>query len=76
VVELFARHQGVFGELEFIGGDDCKAVLDRILSANAHSLKTIKRSFIRLGQTHVPGTTRIIGKDALSNSELTMSDLE
>ena len=45
VVELFARHQGVFGELEFIGGDDYKAALDWIRSAKCTFIENYETEF-------------------------------
>jgi hypothetical protein len=43
VVELYARHQGVFGELEFIGGDDYKAALDWIRSAKCTFIENYEK---------------------------------
>ena len=45
VVELFARHQGVFGELEFIGGDDYKTALDWIRSAKCTFIENYEKEF-------------------------------
>jgi len=45
VVELFARHQGVFGELEFISGDDYKMALDWIRSAKCTFIENYEKEF-------------------------------
>jgi HEPN superfamily AbiU2-like protein len=45
VVELFARHQGVFGELEFIGGDDYQMALDWIRSAKCTFIENYEKEF-------------------------------
>jgi hypothetical protein len=45
VVELFAHHQGVFGELEFIGGDDYKMALDWIRSAKCTFIENYEKEF-------------------------------
>ena len=45
VVELFARHQGVFGDLEFIGGDDYKTALDWIRSAKCTFIENYEKEF-------------------------------
>ena len=45
VVELFARHQGVFGELEFIGGGDYEVMLDWIRSAKCTFIENYEKEF-------------------------------
>lgn len=45
VVEVFARHQGVFGELEFISGDDYKGALDWIRSAKCTFIENYEKEF-------------------------------
>jgi hypothetical protein len=45
LVELFSRHQGVFGELEFIGGDDYEMALDWIRSAKCTFIENYEREF-------------------------------
>ena len=45
VVELFSRHQGVFGELEFIGGDDYEMALNWIRSAKCTFIENYEREF-------------------------------
>jgi hypothetical protein len=45
VVELFSRHQGVFGELEFIGGDDYEMALDWIRSAKCTFIENYEKEF-------------------------------
>ena len=47
VVDLFARHQGVFGELEFIGGDDYQMALDWIRSAKCTFIENYEKEFHR-----------------------------
>lgn len=45
VVELFSRHQGVFGELEFIGGDDYEIALNWIRSAKCTFIENYEKEF-------------------------------
>ena len=45
LVELFSRHQGVFGELEFIGGDDYETALDWIRSAKCTFIENYEKEF-------------------------------
>ena len=45
VVELFNRHQGVFGELEFIGGDDYEMALNWIRSAKCTFIENYEKEF-------------------------------
>ena len=45
VVELFACHQGVFGELEFLGGDDYEVALDWIRSAKCTFIENYEKEF-------------------------------
>jgi hypothetical protein len=45
VVDLFSRHQGVFGELDFIGGDDYKSALNWIRSAKCTFIENYEREF-------------------------------
>jgi hypothetical protein len=45
VVEVLARHQGVIGELEFIGGDDYKTALDWIRSAKCTFIENYEKEF-------------------------------
>jgi AbiU2 len=45
VVEMFSRHQGVFGELDFIGGDDYKMALEWIRSAKCTFIENYEKEF-------------------------------
>lgn len=45
VVELFSLHQGVFGQLEFIGGDDYSMALDWIRSAKCTFIENYEKEF-------------------------------
>ena len=45
VVELFSRHQGVFGELDFIGGDDYEMALNWIRSAKCTFIENYEKEF-------------------------------
>jgi AbiU2 len=45
VVQLFARHEGVFGNLEFIGGDDYEIALDWIRSAKCTFIENYEKEF-------------------------------
>ena len=47
LVELFSRHQGVFGELEFIGGDDYEMALNWIRSAKCTFFENYEKEFGR-----------------------------
>jgi AbiU2 len=45
IVELYSRHQGVYGELEFIGGDDYEAALNWIRSAKCTFAENYEKEF-------------------------------
>jgi hypothetical protein len=45
VVDLFGRHQGVYGELEFIGGNDYETALDWIRSAKCTFIENFEKEF-------------------------------
>lgn len=45
LVELYSRFEGVFGELEFIGGDDYKAALDWIRCAKCKFIENYEKEF-------------------------------
>jgi hypothetical protein len=60
VVELFARHQGVFGELVFVGGDDYEGALNWIRSAKCTFIENYEKEFGHPLQGPHPRTARII----------------
>lgn len=45
IVELFSRHQGVYGPLDFIGGDDYKMMLDWVRSAKCTFIENYEKEF-------------------------------
>jgi len=45
IVELFSRHQGVYGPLEFIGADDYEAALNWIRSAKCLFFENYEKEF-------------------------------
>ena len=75
VVEFFAPYQGVFGELEFIGGDDCKAVLDWIRSAKCTFIENYEKEFHTPWTDAPPRDSSCVSQHE-RGSELDLSPLE